>query len=74
MKIPAALFAAILLTTPAFAQGDQGKPAAPAGDAAQEPAQAPPGTTPDKPAEEPEPDEAPAGTEPVKPASDAPQG
>ena len=74
MKILAAALATCLLAVPAFAQ----KPTPPAGtapapgDAAQEPAQAPPGTTADKPATEPEPEEAPAGTEPVKPA-DAPE-
>ena len=77
MKIlAAALASCILLAAPAVAQGDQGKPPAPAGsptDTTTEPAQAAPGTTPDKPAEAPEPEEAPAGTEPVKPA-DAPQG
>lgn len=72
MKILAAAFAScFLLAAPALAQGDQGKPPAPAGspaDAAPEPAQSPPGTTADKPADTPEPTEAPEGTTPDKPA------
>jgi hypothetical protein len=80
MKILAAAFAATLVAAPAFAQsgtpapgGDAGKPAA----TTPEPAEAPAGTTPDKPADSaaatPEPEQAPEGTTPNKPA-DSPQG
>jgi hypothetical protein len=76
MKILAGALATCLLAAPAFAQGgstppsaDQGKPPA---TSTPEPAQAPPGTTPDKPVDTanatPEPEQAPEGTEPVKPA------